>query len=417
MLTNSRACVVQSSTLLFAVDAVFAIYMGSRTPPPKHSDAWLSFIWRLVPYRHILEEPPFFFKEVRLSMLTFSLLYGVGRLMYEAIIGDVFVVLVAARLCVTAYMLRDQWWLCRNWKTFFMEHTLRPWLWQRAFIATGWTYLAFSLNAINDFEWVKCASFIVVGLLFGVWYMWGKRWDWHRNDMDDDRRVRAVAYVSVNVSAVFFARMLYDLGVNNGYFSSSLIISVAWFIVGAVIYAVDRRQQRSKAAITQRQTTLNTLTGSAKHGRVASGLDDEKCDDVDDADDAGNDRGLSMTVTPFVCTESPTVDAGYSSTPPAVSAGGGNNDLESASVPAHALAATADDSNAKGAQDASAVEVPRQRSFLQNLSRRLSLLEHTTKLKIDTVVSDRMIAVVYQVRTTTNTLKGCGLSLLPPRSS
>jgi hypothetical protein len=87
MLSNTHSCVVRSSTVLYAVDGIVAVYTGARAPSTR-PDKYVSFIWRLVPYRDILESPPFFFKEVRLALLTFSLLYGVSRVINEAVRSD-----------------------------------------------------------------------------------------------------------------------------------------------------------------------------------------------------------------------------------------------------------------------------------------------------------------------------------------
>ena len=422
-LTNSRACVVQSSTLLFAVSIVVAVYTGARAPSTRREKN-VSFIWRLVPHRDILVQPPFFFNEVRLTLLSISLLYCVGRLIYEAVVGDVFVVLVVARLCATAYMLRDQWWLCRNWKPFFVEHTLRPWLWQRLFLALGAQFCAVSLDVMTDSDWAYFALHILSGVAVVVCYMWGKHWDWRRNDLDDDRRIRAIAYLSLMLAAIFLARMIYDVTVPNGYYSynGSLTCAAAYFLVGVVIYAIDRRQQRLKATINQRQSKLDTtsrqpahpLIGLTVNNRVASGLDDEassdkKCDDGNDANGTG--RSLT-TVTPFVVEEgTTTLTTADTPMPAATSAGGGNgttdasSEFDPMSVTAAAAPAlsTVDEPKRNSMRHASIFHHIRTSSdnsvggIVHNAARRVSLQHHTAKHQVDTVVTDRIAAVVYQV--------------------
>ena len=391
------------------------MYTGARAPSTR-PDKNVSFIWRLVPYRDILESPPFFFKEVRLALLTFSLLYGICRVINEAVRSDVFVVLATVRLCATAYMLGDQWWLCRNWKPFFVEHNLRAWLWLRAFVVISVQSLVISIDVMNDSEWTYFALHIVAGLVVSSCYLWGKRWDWRRNDLDDDRRIRAGAYASTGVGVVFFARTVYDFLIQNGYVNSSLVIAIGYLLIGMVLYAIDRRQRRLKATISQRQSTLNSLIMSGKNNRVASGGDDgngsdssgsgdEKRDDVHDAENVEEDE-LAMTVSPFVFTDNPaSAVADDLSTLADVPAGGGNGNTgtredhdDPVSTPAPALASTAEDSKRDSSRRASVFDPLRRMSSLHHhVARRVSLHHHTIKHKVDTVVSDRIVAVMYQV--------------------
>jgi len=70
MLSNTHSCVVRSSTVLYAVDGIVAVYTGARAPSTR-PDKNVSFIWRLVPYRDILESPPFFLKRCGLPCSPF----------------------------------------------------------------------------------------------------------------------------------------------------------------------------------------------------------------------------------------------------------------------------------------------------------------------------------------------------------
>ena len=284
LLINTRTCITASSTLLFAVNIVVSVYMGMRAPDKNTN--W----WSIVPYRDILVEPPYVFKEVRLTLLGMSVIYLLGRLIYEAVRSDVFVVLVVVRLCAAVYQLRDQLWLCNNWKPFFVEHKLRAWLWLRIFIATAMQSFVACLYVMNDFEWIYFASHMLAGSVVGFWYMWGKHWDWRRNDLDDDRRLRAPAFAAVNTSLVFVGRMVHDLSVQNGAVGGSLVLAVGYFLIGLIFYVVDRRQRRLKAVADQCQTELESLQqpnvgtsfGSSRNHRVASGLDDDDNDDAAD---------------------------------------------------------------------------------------------------------------------------------------
>ena len=72
---------------------------------------------------------PFMFKHFRLFMLTLSLFYSIGRLIYESTVNDGALVLLIARFASTLIQLIDHVWLCKNWVTFFLKGEIRSFLW------------------------------------------------------------------------------------------------------------------------------------------------------------------------------------------------------------------------------------------------------------------------------------------------
>jgi hypothetical protein len=286
-LTATRPCVTQTSPVLFAVDVIVAAYTAARAPA-KRSDQNVSFIWRMVPYRDILEQPPFFFKEVRLTILGTSLLYCVGRLIYEAVRGDVFVVLVAVRLCATAYQLLDQWWLCTNWKPFFVEHKLRALLWVRIFAAFAVNRFVYLLVVMNGFRWPSYVPEMLSGVATFLCFMWGKHWDWRRDDMDDDRRLLAPSVNGFVGAVIFLPLVVYDWVVSDAYFVVDLMTMITYFAVGLGMYIIDRRRRQSVTTIHQHEvnagSVLSRLANPLTHRtrKVFSGnVSEKKRDDTD----------------------------------------------------------------------------------------------------------------------------------------
>jgi hypothetical protein len=299
-LTATRPCVTQTSPVLFAVDVIVAAFTAARAPA-KRSDQNVSFIWRMVPYRDILEQPPFFFKEVRLTILGTSLLYCVGRLIYEAVRGDVFVVLVAVRLCATAYQLLDQWWLCTNWKPFFVEHKLRALLWVRIFAAFAVNRFVYLLVVMNGFRWPSYVPEMLSGVATFLCFMWGKHWDWRRDDMDDDRRLLSPSVNGFVGAVIFLPLVVYDWVVSDAYFVVDLMTMITYFAVGLGMYIIDRRRRQSVTTIHQHEvnagSVLSRLANPLTHRtrKVFSGnVSEKKRDDAE----VGAEVGVSVLDSP-----------------------------------------------------------------------------------------------------------------------
>ena len=117
MLEVTYSCISKSSYVTLGVNVLITIYFGMLK---GHF-----LIFKCFDRPRSAKEPPFFFKEVRLGMLTLSILYNIARLVYELTIMDISVILVATRLLLTTLQLVDQWWFCKNWESFFLEKKIR----------------------------------------------------------------------------------------------------------------------------------------------------------------------------------------------------------------------------------------------------------------------------------------------------
>ena len=183
-------------------------------------------------------EPPFFFQEVRIGMLVVSILFNLGRLIYEATVQDVSVILVAARVCLTILQLVDHWWFCKNWESFFIEKKMRAYIWFRLFFAVCMFCMIYCVQKTvppytNDSRWKVDAFQWIEGLQAMIWYLWGKRWDFKWGDMSDERRIPAI------VGAMFTTSLLTGItGVYNWFgaasfsMTSGITATIAYFLAG-----------------------------------------------------------------------------------------------------------------------------------------------------------------------------------------
>ena len=178
-LSFTYACVTKTSYVGLALNLLLTIYVGIQMPDGILS-RWMSCqcVWK-GSLKRPPNQPPFFFKEVRLGMLVVSILFNIGRLIYEASMGDVSVILVGARLFGTSLQLIDHWWFCKHWESFFLQMKRRGYIWLRLFISVmlfGTLYcvqITFppyreGILIIDAFQWTA-------GLQSMIWYFWGKQ--------------------------------------------------------------------------------------------------------------------------------------------------------------------------------------------------------------------------------------------------
>ena len=244
MLNLTYSCVTKTSYVALAINILLNIYLGIQMPNSR-SSKWLN--WLLCGcynQQRSAHEPPFFFQEVRIGILVVSILFNLGRLIYEATVQDISVILVAARLCLTTVQLVDQWWFCKNWESFFIEKKMRAYIWFRLFVAVcmfGMIYCVLKTFPpytsesrliqldIDAFLWTA-------GLQVMIWYLWGKRWDFNWGDMNDERRIPAI------VGAMFTSSLIYGMGcVYRAYrklaiaqfgMTAAITATVAYFLLG-----------------------------------------------------------------------------------------------------------------------------------------------------------------------------------------
>ena len=223
--------------------------------PNSGSSNWILSKWFV--RQRSARDPPFFFREVRIGMLVVSMLFNLGRLMYEAIVKDVSVILVAARLCLTAVQLVDHWWFCKNWESFFIEKKMRAYIWFRLFVAVCMLSMTYCVLRtfppytndsrlkqlkIDAFQWAA-------GLQVFVWYLWGKRWDFNWGDMSDERRIPAI------VGSMFTSSLIYGMSCVYNLFAMVLFgmtpgitATVAYFLTGLAFRYLNIVTNRSSEA-------------------------------------------------------------------------------------------------------------------------------------------------------------------------
>ena len=183
------------------------------------------------------KEPPFFFKEVRLGMLTLSILYNIARLVYELTIMDISVILVATRLLLTTLQLVDQWWFCKNWESFFLEKKMRAWIWFRLFIAVSMWSLLFCLQTTFNTSYAMMGNDTFLwagGLQTMLWYYWGKHWKFQWGDMSDERRIPAFVGTLITSSFLYagLAVFVRESDQQQSAITTAITATMAYFLMG-----------------------------------------------------------------------------------------------------------------------------------------------------------------------------------------
>ena len=206
------------------------------------------------------KEVPFYFQEVRIGMLVVSIIFNLIRLIYEAIKSDISVILVAARLLFTIFQLADQWWFCKNWEAFFIQKKMRAYIWFRLFVTICMLSMLFCVQKtfppynnnnperleLDSFQWAS-------GLQTMMWYYWGKRWKFAWGDVNDDRRIRAVAGTMILSSLIYgFSDVYIQVGTSITSFHAAITAgataSIAFFLLGLGLLYLDVVTNRSMQA-------------------------------------------------------------------------------------------------------------------------------------------------------------------------
>ena len=117
-LSLNHDCLPRSSNFGLAVNVVLSLAFGLMMP---------RYIENMTDSEKL--RAPFMFKQFRLFVLSLSLFYNTGRLIYESTLNDVAVVLLIARFASTMIQLIDHAWLCNNWAVFFLKGEIRAFLW------------------------------------------------------------------------------------------------------------------------------------------------------------------------------------------------------------------------------------------------------------------------------------------------
>jgi len=125
----------------------------------------------------------FWFGNGRLGVLTVSLLYNVGRLIYVCLAQEVIAFLVAARVLGYIVQLYDHYWMQRYWLSWFVQAQKRTELWLRFYL----TIIAFLAYAVVDqiqvgivgnyqiyFHQYVLTTMFYTSMLFClvIWFMW-----------------------------------------------------------------------------------------------------------------------------------------------------------------------------------------------------------------------------------------------------
>ena len=218
-------------------------------------------------------EPPFFFREVRIGMLVVSMLFNLGRLIYEATVKDVSVVLVAARLCLTIVQLVDHWWFCKNWESFFIEKKMRAYIWFRLFFTafliamlycvqkTFPPYTNYSRLMIVAFQWTT-------GVQVMIWYLWGRRWNFKWGDMSDERRIPAIVGAMFTTSLLYFIDCIYlkftSTPSPQTAMTTSITATISYFLLGLALRYLNIVTNRSSQAC--RKILDESMVASATDG-------------------------------------------------------------------------------------------------------------------------------------------------------
>ena len=125
----------------------------------------------------------FWFGNGRLGVLTVSLLYNVGRLIYVCLAQDVVALLIAARVLGYIVQLYDHYWMQHYWLLWFVQAQKRTELWLRFYL----TIIAFLSYALVDqiqvgivgnyqiyFHQYVLTTMFYTSMLFCLvfWFMW-----------------------------------------------------------------------------------------------------------------------------------------------------------------------------------------------------------------------------------------------------
>ena len=306
----------KSSTLTLALNVLVTIYLGIQMPKKNDKSSKTvnsSFVTKWMSPTKFLSifdrprsanEPPFFFKEVRIGMLTTSILFLFGRLVYEGSVMDVSVILVAARLFLTALQLFDHWWFCKNWESFFLEKKMRAYIWFRLFLSLFLFQLPFALQGpfppITRARWIIDAFQWIAGIQVTIWYYWGKHWNFTWGDMSDERRIPAIVRTMLTISLIhvilsivlFLTRSL-----TSGLLLSEVLAVITYFLMALAFKYLNVVTIRSTEACSRiLDETIHSKVGPDGHSQNLTSSENENSDGVH----------RQSTLTPFYRQQSKT---------------------------------------------------------------------------------------------------------------
>ena len=206
MLKINEPCVGLASSLFLAINLLITVALG----------IWMPKGAELRPDFH--DKPPFFFKEVRLVSLSATLVFDVARFLYSAVLSDISILLVTMRLVATALQMVDHYWLCKNWRTFFVEKKLRGYLWLRAYVVVIVYYGSFAFldGTMGGGLSTSFGFRLAEGLNYLAWYWWGKKYRIHCGkivDMSETRRLPSLRYAIMCDAVICAVKTYYDYNV------------------------------------------------------------------------------------------------------------------------------------------------------------------------------------------------------------
>ena len=123
--------------------------------------------------------PSFWFRWWRPGFLLVGILYDIGLLAYTIYMDDISAVLLAVRLTMGIYQLRDQLWLIKHWVPFFVQKQKQRFLFVRIYLISsvwffivGCTSWSGSWQERNDiFANVYYMSIFAICLGNGLWFL------------------------------------------------------------------------------------------------------------------------------------------------------------------------------------------------------------------------------------------------------
>ena len=248
--------------------------------PNSRSSKWLYWLLcECFDRQRSTREPPFFFREVRIGMLVVSMLFNLGRLIYEATVKDVSVVLVAARLCLTIVQLVDHWWFCKNWESFFIEKKMRAYIWFRLFFTAFLFSMIYCVQKLfppytNIPRLVTVAFQWTAGLQVMIWYLWGRQWSFNWGDMSDERRIPAIVGAMFTTSLLYFIDCIYlkftSTPSPQTAMTTSITATISYFLLGFAFRYLNIVTNRSSQAC--RKILDESMVASATDGHSHGSL-------------------------------------------------------------------------------------------------------------------------------------------------
>ena len=233
VLTVTTPCVQSPITISLCLNLILSVYFSTRVPVPNNDKKRnFSCIWDLVPERS-LNQPPYFFYEVRLGFLYVSLIYSFGHLIFVALRQDVAVVLQIFRCVCVLLQIRDQRWLCLNWEGFFILRQKQAYVWCR-FLMMGcvffWSLFIQKMVHYELSQWAEILVHFLIGGTFLTGYFWAKGWKFTwGGDVMDERRIPCIKYISLVVCLWYVMITAYVL-------ATEAISTATGYIGGGVVF-------------------------------------------------------------------------------------------------------------------------------------------------------------------------------------